>query len=160
MSTPSPFGIESGSSFRFLRQTINGDHDLENDTLFFAMYSTLAFIEPQTVDDQASISGELVGNGYPAGGVALAQTVIYTPGGEDRPAIDFVDLTFGPGATWGIVNEAAQGAVIYNTAAGPQQNKVIWVINFGSPIAVNNGTFIVRWPDPTDPTLAIVRTSG
>jgi len=142
---------------------INGEHDLENDTLFFAMYSTLAFIEPQTVDDQASITGELVGNGYTAGGEQLTQSVIYTPGGEDRPAIDFVDLTFGPGATWGIGPsnpDAAQGAVIYNTTAGPQQNKVIWLINFGSPISVNNGTFIVRWPDPTDPTLAIVRTTG
>lgn len=151
--------IQSGTSFRFLRQTINGDHDLENDTLFFAMYSTLADILPQTVDDQSSITGELVGNGYSAGGVALAQTVIYTPGGSARPAIDFVDLQF-TSATWGITNEAAQGAVIYNTTAGPQLNKVIWVINFGSPIAVNNGTFDVTWPDPTDPTLAIVRTSG
>ncbi len=116
MSTPSPFGIQSGTSFRFLRQMINGEHDLENDTLFFAMYSTLAFIEPQTVDDQASITGELVGNGYTAGGEQLTQSVIYTPGGEDRPAIDFVDLTFGPGATWGIGPsnpDAAQGAVIY-----------------------------------------------
>ncbi len=152
--------IQGGTSFRFLRQTINGDHDLENDTLFFAMYSTLADIDPVNVDDQASITGELVGSGYPAGGVVLTQSVIYTPGDSVRPAIDLVDLAFGPGATWGILNEAAQGAVIYNTTVGPQQNKVIWVINFGSPIAVNNGTFDVIWPDPTDPTLAIIRTSG
>lgn len=152
--------IQSGTSFQFLRQTINGDHDLENDVLFFAMYSTLADINPVTVDDQASISGELVGGGYAAGGVQLTQTVIYTPGDPVRPAIDLADLSFGPGATWGILNEAAQGAVIYNTTAGPQQNKVVWVINFGSPIAVNNGTFDVIWPDATDPTLAIIRTSG
>ncbi len=153
--------ISTGTAFQFLEdQCIDGIHDVRNDVLFFAMYSTLADIDPVTVDDQASITGELVGAGYTAGGEQLTQTIIYTPGEPKRPAIDFADLVFGPGATWGIVNEAAQGAVIYNTTAGPQQNKVMWVINFGSPRAINNGTFTVRFPDPTDPTLAIIRTSG
>ena len=153
--------ISTGTAFQFLSdQCIDGIHDVRNDVLFFAMYSTLADIDPVTVDDQASITGELVGNGYTAGGEQLTQTIIYTPGEPKRPAIDFGDLVFGPGATWGILNEAAQGAVIYNTTAGPQQNKVMWVISFGSPRAVNNGTFNVRFPDPTDPTLAIIRTSG
>ncbi len=153
--------ISTGTAFQFLNdQCIDGNHDVRNDVLFFAMYSTLADIDPVTVDDQASISGELVGVGYTAGGEQLTQTIIYTPGQPERPSIDFDDLVFGPGATWGILNEAAQGAVIYNTTAGPQQNKVMWVINFGSPRSVNNGTFVVQFPDPTDPTLAIIRTSG
>lgn len=153
--------ISTGTAFQFLNdQCIDGNHDVRNDALFFAMYSTLADIDPVTVDDQASITGELVGSGYTAGGEQLTQTIIYTPGEPERPAIDFADLVFGPGATWGITNEAALGAVIYNTAAGPQQNKVMWVINFRSPRAINNGTFTVRFPDPTDPTLAIIRTSG
>ena len=153
--------ITTGTAFQFLNdQCIDGIHDVRNDVLFFAMYSTLADIDPVTVDDQASIAGELVGNGYTAGGEQLTQTIIYTPGEPERPAIDLDDLVFGPGATWGILNEAAQGAVIYNTTAGPQQNKVMWVISFGAPRAVNNGTFTVKFPDPTDPTLAIIRTSG
>jgi hypothetical protein len=156
--------ISTGTAFQFLLdQCIDGNHDVRNDVLFFAMYSTLADIDPVTVDDQASITGELVGNGYTAAGEQLTQTIIYTPGQPERPSIDLDDLVFGPGATWGIGPsnpDAAQGAVIYNTTAGPQQNKVMWVINFGSPRAVNNGTFTVKFPDPTDPTLAIIRTSG
>jgi len=153
--------IQTGTAFQFLfDQNVKGNHDVENDALFIALYSTLADIDPVTVDDQSSISNELVGVGYTAGGEALTQNVIYTPGEPERPAIDFDDVVWGPGATWGILNEAAQGAVIYNTTAGPQQDKVLWVINFGSPIAVNNGTFTIEWPDPTDPTLAAVRTSG
>lgn len=156
--------ISTGTAFQFLNdQCIDGNHDVRNDVLFFAMYTTLADIDPVTVDDQASITDELVGNGYTAGGEQLTQTIIYTPGEPERPAIDFADLVFGPGATWGIGPsnpEAALGAVIYNTTAGPQQNKVMWVINFRSPRAINNGTFTVRFPDPTNPTLAIIRTSG
>lgn len=153
--------IQSGTAFQFLfDQGFSGIHDVINDTLFLALYSTLADISPETVNLQAAIGNELVGVGYTAGGVALTQTLIYTPGGPDRPAIDLDDVLFGPGANWGVTNEAAAGAVIYNNTAGPQLNKVLWVISFGGGRAVNNGTFRVIWPDPTNPALAAVRTTG
>lgn len=151
--------IQAGTAFQFLNDQLSGMHDLVNDTLFFAMYTTKANIDPQTVDLRSALSNELIGAGYTAGGVQITQTVIYTPGGA-RPVIDFADLTFGGGANWGITNDAAAGGVIYNTTAGPQQGKVIWVISFGGGRSVNNGTFKVNWPDPTNPALAIVRTVG
>jgi hypothetical protein len=152
--------IVAGTNFQFLRdQLFNGLHDPENDTLFFAMYTTLADIDPKTADLQSALTEELVGSGYTAGGFQLTQTVIYTPGGPNRPAFDFADITI-PNATWGIVNDAAQGAVIYNTTAGPQSNKIMWIFNFGSPVAVNNGQVTIKFPDPTNPALAIVRSSG
>lgn len=152
--------IQAGTAFQFLLdQGIDGIHDVRLDTLFFAMYTTLADIDPQTVDLQASLTDELVGSGYTAGGNALTQSIIYTPGGANRPVVDFADVVI-PGAVWGITNEAAQGGVIYNTTAGAQANKVMWVVNFGSPVVVNGGTFTVRWPDATNPSLAIVRTTG
>lgn len=152
--------IVAGSNFQYLRdQLFNGIHDPENDTLFFAMYTTLADIDTRTADLQSALTDELVGSGYPAGGFQLTQTVIYTPGGNDRPVIDFDDIVI-PNATWGIVNEAAQGAVIYNTTAGPQSNKILWIFNFGSPISVNNGKLTIIFPDATNPALAIVRSTG
>lgn len=152
--------IQGGTAFQFLfDQGISGIHDVENDTLFFAMYTTAASIDPQTVNLQSALTDELVGVGYTAGGAQLTQTAIYTPGGPNRPALDFADLTFAS-ATWGVTNDAAQGGVIYNTTAGPQQGKVMWVINFVSPIVVNGGDFTIRWPDPTNPALAMVRLTG
>lgn len=153
--------IIAGTAFQFLRdQLFNGIHDPENNALFFAMYTTIANIDVETVDLQAAIGDELVGSGYTAGGFALTPTVIYTPGGSDRPVMDFADIAVGT-ATWGqSPGTAAQGAVIYNTTAGPQSNKVLWVINFGSPVAVDNGDVIIQFPDPTNPALAMVRASG
>jgi len=152
--------IIAGSNFQYLRdQLFNGIHDPENDALFFAMYTTQADIDPRTADLQSTLTDELVGSGYPAGGYALAPTVIYTPGGDDRPVMDFDDIVI-PFATWGIGNDAAQGAVIYNTEAGPQNDKIMWILNFGSPVAVNNGTVTIQFPDPTNPALAIVRSTG
>jgi len=153
--------IIAGTAFQFLRdQLFNGVHDPENDALFFAMYTTEADIDVETVDLQAAIGDELVGSGYVAGGFALTSSVIYTPGGSDRPVMDFTDIVILT-ATWGQTpGTAAQGAVIYNTTAGPQSNKVMWVINFGSPVVVNNGTVTIKFPDPTNPALAMVRSSG
>jgi len=152
--------IIAGSNFQYLRdQLFNGIHDPENDALFFAMYTTQADIDPRTADLQSTLTDELVGSGYPAGGYALAPTVIYTSGGDDRPVMDFDDIVI-PFATWGIMNDAAQGAVIYNTEAGPQNDKIMWILNFGSPVAVNNGTVTIQFPDPTNPALAIVRSTG
>ena len=153
--------IAAGTAFQFLRdQLFNGIHDPENDALFFAMYTTLADIDAKTVDLQAAIGDELVGTGYTAGGFALTSNVIYTPGGNDRPVMDFDDIVIAS-ATWGqSPGTAAQGAVIYNTTGGPQSNKVMWVLNFGTVLVVNNGELTISFPDPTNPALAMVRSSG
>lgn len=153
--------IIAGTCFQFLRdQCLNGIHDPENDALFFAMYTTDADIDPVTADLQSALTDELVGLGYTAGGFALVQTVIYTPGVAERPVMDFDDIVI-VGATWGgSPGTAAQGAVIYNQEAGAQNDKIMWIINFGSPIVVQGGTLIIEFPDPTNPALAIVRTIG
>lgn len=152
--------IQAGTAFQFLRdQLFNGIHDPENDALFFAMYTTEADIDVETVDLQAALSDELVGTGYVAGGLALTSSVIYTPGGSDRPVMDFDDIVIA-NAVWGRnPGTAAQGAVIYNTTAGAQSNKVMWVLNFGSPLVVS-GELTISFPDPTNPALAMVRSSG
>lgn len=154
--------IVAGTNFQFLRdQLFNGLHDPENNALFFAMYTTLADIDVKTADLQSALTNELVGTGYTAGGFALTTNVIYTPGGADRPVMDIDDI-FIPVATWGNINpnEGAQGAVIYNTTAGPQVGKIMWIINFGTPIVIDNGPLTIIFPDPTNPALAMVRSVG
>ena len=48
--------IIGGTAFQFLAdQCLNGLHDVENDALFFAMYTTDANIDVETVDLQAAI---------------------------------------------------------------------------------------------------------
>lgn len=153
--------IVAGTAFQFLNdQCFEGIHDIVNDTLNFAIFTTSANINPQTADLYTSLSDELVGSGYTMGGVQITQTVIYTPGGSVRPIMDIDDIVFSS-TTWGQVpGTAAQGAVIYNTTVGPQQNKIAWILNFGSPIVTNNGDVTFRFPDPSNPAFAIVRTSG
>jgi hypothetical protein len=153
--------IIAGTCFQYLRdQLFNGIHDPENDALFFAMYTTLADIDVKTADLQASLTDELVGSGYVAGGFALTQSVIYTPAGANRPVMDFDDIVIA-GAVWGgDPGTAAAGAVIYNTTAGAQANKIMWIFNFGAPLIATGGEVTISFPDPANPALAIVRSSG
>lgn len=153
--------IIAGTCFQYLRdQLFNGIHDPENDVLRFAMYTTDADIDVKTADLQTALSDELIGAGYTVGGFLLVQSVIYTPGGADRPVMDFADILV-TSASWGQApGTAAQGAVIYNTTAGPQQDKILWVLNFGAPLSVNGGDLTISFPDPTNPALAMIRSSG
>jgi hypothetical protein len=153
--------VNPGTVYQFLHdQCIKGLHDVELDALRFAMFTVNANIDVKTADLFTSLTDELVGSGYTAGGFAMTQTLIYTPGGSNRPVVDFDDIVI-PGATWGQAPGTAAGAaVIYNTTAGPQLNKVMWVINFFSAIIVNGGNLTISFPDPTNPALAMVRTSG
>lgn len=153
--------INPGAAFQFLNdQCLLGLHNVATDALFFAMYTTDADIDVQTVDLQSALTDELVGSGYTAGGIAMVQTAIYTSGDPDRPVVDFADIVIN-GAVWGqSPGTAAAGAVIYNTTAGPQVGKVMWVLNFGVAIIVNGGNLTIRFPDPTNPALAMIRTVG
>ena len=143
--------IKGGMAYQFLRDQFNGLHDLENDTIFFAMYTTLASLDRRTVNIFDN-TNELVGTSYPAGGVQITQTIIGGP--PDITSLDIDDLTF-TAAVWGqTAGTAAFAAVLYNQT---QANKVIAVIPFGSPQVVNGGNFIVRFPNTTDPSLVIIR---
>lgn len=153
--------IIGGAAFQFLHdQCFLGLHDVVNDELRLALYTTAANIDPQTANLRSALTDELVGPGYTAGGPQITQSVIYTPGSANRPIMDIADIVF-TSATWGqVAGTAVQGGVIYNNTVGPQQGKVMWILNFGSPISVSNGNVTFVFPDPTNPASAIIRTSG
>ena len=143
--------ILPGITYQFLRDQFNGLHDLENDAIFFAMHTTDASLDRTTIDTFDN-TNELVGTGYTAGGVAITQTIVGGP--PLITGLDIDDLVFN-GAVWGQTpGTAAFAASLYNQT---QSNKVIAIISFGSPQAVNGGNFTVRFPNTTDPSLVIVR---
>ncbi len=143
--------ITGGITYQFLRDQFNGLHDLENDSIFFAMYTTLATLD-RTTANIFDNTNELVGTGYTAGGVVVTQTIIGGP--PTITGLDIDDLTFAT-AVWGqTAGTAAFAAVLYNQT---QSNKVIAVIPFGAAQVVNGGDFVVRFPNTTDPSLVIIR---
>jgi len=137
--------VIAGMTNSFKKELLEGLHDLENDPLKIALYTSEADITPNTT--VYSASGEVTSSNYAAGGDALAGNAITQSG-----STVYVDFT--PDPSWGSVTFTVRGALIYNTAGG--LNKSIAVLDFGLPITVTSGTFTVRLP-AADANDAIIR---
>lgn len=119
------------------------------DSFKVALYTGSASINAGTTD--YTTSGEVVGAGYTAGGLALtvstSPTAANNSAGVPTAYIGFSNVSW-PNATF-----TARGALIYNVTEG---NKSVAVLDFGSDKTVSNDTFQIIFP-AADANSAIVR---
>ena len=112
-----------------------------------ALYTSAASLDATTT--VYSISNEISGTGYTAGGNPLTISQAPTSGGSGTIAyMSFANVQW-PSATFGPV----AGALIYNVT---QSNKAVAVLNFGVPQTVAGNTFTVQMPT-ADNISAIIR---
>lgn len=109
-------------------------HDLANDTLKMALYTSSASLDATTT--AYSATNEVSGTGYTAGGAALTATAGYPQLDGSSAIMLFDDVTWSSATISGIA-----GALIYNTT---NANKAVAVINFGTTYAVSSGDFTVK----------------
>jgi hypothetical protein len=126
--------IIQGATDSFLKESWQAVHDLEDDVLKIALYTSTASLGPETTSYTAT--GEVSGTGYTAGGATLTGGVVQVSQGTVYA--DFNDAAW-PAST---LSDIA-GALIYNSSKG---NKSIWVLNFGLARLTSNKTFTVRFP--------------
>lgn len=127
----------------FKQELFEGLHQPE-DEYRIALYTSEADLDADTTT--YTTVGEVVGDGYTAGGEVLQG---YTPGYASGVA--WVDWTTDP--TWAESSITARGAVIYNATRG---NAAVAVLDFGEDVTSTNDTFTVTLPVPGAAT-AIVR---
>lgn len=145
--------ITPGVAYQFLRDQVDGLHDLDSDTLKIALFNTLASIDRTTVDAYDALTNECSGTGYTAGGAAITATVVSSAG--QLAAIDFSNPSWtGLDLGSSVPAQAVAGAVIYNTT---RSNKVICVISFGTPIVLSTQDFTIVFPDASNPINAYLR---
>jgi hypothetical protein len=143
--------ITSAVCTSFKRELLEGKHDFNatgGDTFKIALYTSAATLDAATTD--YTVSGEVVGVGYTAGGVTL--TNVDPASGGTVAYIDFSD------ATWTDATITAAGALIYNTTTdgGTGTTNAVAVISFGGDKTSTNGDFVVQFPT-ADAANAIVR---
>ena len=136
----------SGSSLcsSFKRQLLLGVHHFDVDTFMVALYDGTAPLGPDTT--VYLTTGEISGQGYTAGGQALAGVQIL------GPAAGISYVTFND-PIWQGASLTARGALIYNQSQA--QNSVA-VIDFGADKTSNNGMFRMQFPSPS-PSTALIR---
>jgi hypothetical protein len=142
--------ITQAMSTLFKKDVLLGDHHLDSDNIYIALYTSSATLNATT--DGYITSNEVVnGNGYTTGGNPLASKAV----SEDTNS---ASTTAGSGiftATspeWTSATFTAAGALIYNKTLGDASSNArgaIAILNFGGDFSVSGGTFKIVFPAAT-----------
>ena len=119
----------------FREELLKAIHNLQTDTLKLALYTSLVTLNEDTT--AYSVTHEVVGSGYSAGGVVLTGVTINNSNG-----IVYVNFN---NAAWNPASFTAAGGLIYNFS---KANRSIAVISFGNDKTATN-TFTVQMPTNT-----------
>lgn len=135
--------ITQGMCTSFKQELLEAEHDFTADTFKVALFSNSADLDAATV--AYTVTDEVAGTGYVAGGEALTVVAPATSG-----VVAFVDFN---DVAWAGATFTARGALIYNSS---KSNKAVAVFDFGSDKSVSASTFTLTFP-AADAASAIVR---
>ena len=130
----------------FKQELLEGIHNFSSaggDVFKIALYTSSATLSSAT--SGYTISGEVTGPGYTAGGETLTNVGVTLSG--TTAYLDFDDVT------WTAATISAAGALIYNSS---QSNKAVAVLSFGATYSSTNGNFQVTFPAATSTTAIIL----
>ena len=133
----------------FKKQLLEGDHDIDNDTINLALYTNSVTLNGNTT--AYSATNEVGASGtYAAGGITLTSPTIGLTATSATASTAFVDFA---NASFTSATITARGALIYNNS---KSNAAIAVLDFGSDKSSTSGDFTIQFPTP-DATNAIIR---
>lgn len=124
----------------FKRDQMNGSIDLDTDTIKMILVTSTYTPNQDTHTKRSDVTNEVVGAGYTAGGVTLANKTVVVDNTGNTGVFDADDVTI---ATATIT---ARGAVLYKSRGGASTaDELIAYLDFGSDIASTSGTFLVTF---------------
>lgn len=139
--------IAQGATNTFKIGLLDGSYDLAAGSFKIALYTGAASIGPDTT--AYTTDGEVVADGYTAGGEALTITQVPTIGNQTGVATAYLSFS---NVTWTSAL-TARGALIYDAGS----NASVCILDFGAD-KTSTTTFTVQFPAVTS-TAAIIRIS-
>lgn len=123
-----------------LLKALNKEVDWDSDTIK-VMLTTSAYTPNQdTHIYKSSVTNEVTGTGYTAGGATLSGKTITYDSATNVTVLDADDVT------WASSTITARYAVIYDDAGASDATKVlIGYVDFGSDQSSTNGNFTLTW---------------
>lgn len=134
--------ITQTATTSFTTELFQGVHDFSTDTFYLALYDADATLGADTTT--YTVTGEISGVGYTAGGIALTGIVVQSDNG-----VSFINFA---NATWSPAAFTTRGGLIYNLSKG---NRSVAVLNFGADKTATS-TFTVQMP-ASSATSALIR---
>jgi len=124
----------------FKRDQMNGSIDLDTDTIKMMLVTSTYTPNQDTHTKRSDVTNEVVGTGYTAGGVALANKTVVVDNTGNTGVFDADDITI---ATATIT---ARGAVLYKSRGGASTaDELIAYLDFGSDISSTAGNFVITF---------------
>lgn len=125
----------------FKRDIMNGSIDLDTDTIKIMLVTSAYTPNQDTHTKRSDVTNEVVGAGYTAGGVTLANKVVSADNAGNK-GVFTCDAISIPTATI-----TAAGCVIYKSRGGASSaDEIIAYGDFGGDITSTGGTFNITAP--------------
>ena len=134
--------ITQAMSTLFKKDLLLGDHHLDTDDIYIALYTSSASLDAST--DGYTTSNEITnasGSAYSAGGKQLTSVAVTE--NSTSGVFDAAD------PEWTSASFTARGALIYNKTLGDASSNArgaIAILDFGGDFTVANGTFKIILP--------------
>lgn len=122
----------------FFKGVANKEIDLDTDAIK-VMLTTSSYTPSQgTHQYKSSVTNEISGTGYTAGGATLASVTVGVSGNVFT--FDAADIS------WTTATFTARYAVIYDSSPATDSTRsLIGYIDFGADVSVTAGTFTISW---------------
>lgn len=125
----------------FKRDIMNGSIDLDTDTIKMMLVTSTYVPNIDTHTKRSDITNEVVGTGYTAGGVTLANKTVTANTTTDKGVFtcDAISIT--------TATITARGCVLYKSRGGASTaDEIIAYGDFGSDVTSTGGTFSISAP--------------
>lgn len=114
--------------------------DLSADVLKVMLVTSSYGFDQDAHQYKSSITNEVSGTGYTAGGATLSSPTLTYTGGTNTLAIDGADVS------WTSATFTARGGVVYDSTPGTDATRPVMVyIDFGADVPVTAGTLSLTW---------------
>lgn len=123
-----------------LKSAFNKEIDWDTDTIK-VMLCTSTYVPDQDAHQyKSSVTNEVTGTGYTAGGATLASATSAYTAGTNTLVLDAADTS------WPSSTITARYAVIYDsTPATDATRPLIAYVDFGADVVSSGGTFSITW---------------
>lgn len=125
---------------KFFLSAFNKELDLDTDTLKVMLCTSSYTPDQDTHQYKSSVTNEVSGTGYTAGGATLGSVTVAYSSGTNTVTLDAADTS------WSSSTITARYAVVYDSSpASDATRPLICYIDFGADVISNNGTFTITW---------------
>lgn len=124
----------------FLKSLANKEIDLDTDAIKVMLCTSTYVPNQDTHQYKSSVTNEVTGTGYTAGGATLTSVAVTYTAGTNTLMFDAAD------ASWAASTITARYAVIYDsTPATDATRPLIGYVDFGADVSSTAAAFTITW---------------